>query len=651
MATKGGKVRNFVSSLRKEECKAIEIQILPQSVYTGGDEVLGNIVLHRGTGKQFCHVKLRFYGRTVHDVKGKYTGYIPRGPELFDISAVVHIRKGRAAAVGPMLWPFKLIFPATTQVVSEPFDYVKDKRFHNVHGHRLPPTIGLIPGWRGPLHRQIQYWVEAEAETVPIEGKVRTFTHRVELNYLPSRLVLSPLPCPSTQSEFFVHRLNKVCQESHIDPYTSKDCRKCAQYPFTVCMSVPTQTYPGGPFPLNFSIDHNADIATAIEAPRTKVHNYRVALKAITEYRDNEEHDIKPRTTTVGVMEGKGTTMDLNQLFGKQGDLIPTFKTYDMARRYVLQVEVVAKCGKKKYPLQPYEVDLEILSPLFRPALAQTAGPEPESRPATVRRPSNRVPVFEVTPRNPVQDYRVSGLHDPTAFLCNQIEYEDESRTVSEASTFQQPVSHDQTLPNGQQLPYQISIPNGDTSYIAELPAHTVRHTPTVLPTIPEASSSEGTPPIREADSREDSRFIEETYPNNEVVPNTEAMISGVPSWPSSRSNEETPPNEQTLPEDETSSSDIPDFPPTSVNILSPRNGQTYLDDDTSSSDIPSFPESPHYEVPPVDIPILTMVVSESSAGLQEVQGSIGELLQSVLTTAEQLTVSEQRETLAEPGT
>ena len=613
-------------------CKVIEVQILPQSVYTGGDEVLGNIILHRGTGKEFSHVRLRFYGRTVHDAGGIYTNYIPQGPELFDISAVVYVKHGKTAAVGPMLWPFKFIFPANTQAVSDPFNYAKDKHFHSVHGHRLPPTINPTTWWKGPLRRQIQYWIEAEAEVVPGDGVAKTYTHRVELNYLPSRLELSPKPCPSTKSEFFVHRLKKMCLESHIDPYTSKDCRKCAQYAFTVCMSIPTQTYPGGPFPLNFSIEHMAGISTPIEAPKIKVRKYRVALKAITEYRDDKGHDIKPRMTTVGVMEGKGTTMDLEKLFGKQGNLIPTFKTYDMARRYVLQIEVEAKCGKKKYPLKLYEVDLEILSPLYRPALAQTAGIEPESRPASVRQPSNRVPVFEVTPKNRVQEYRVSGWHTPTAFLTKQIEYEDESHTNSVESTSPQTVPRDHALVNGQRLAQPL-IPNDDIINNSEqlVPASTILHVPTVLATIPEAISSEGTPAISGAASREDSSSSGEVHPGNEGLQVTRPVSTRVQSWLSLQSNGGTVHHEEALPLVESPSSDIPDFPPTRFNAISPRDEQTYIEDDTSSSDIPDFPRSPRYSSrydlpPPRGILILPVARTENRAGEEELQASIGEL-------------------------
>ncbi|MCJ1473270.1 hypothetical protein MMC13_001921 [Lambiella insularis] len=359
-----------------KDVDVIEIVLKPQEVYTDGDKISGQIVLHHHHDFQCDKIQVYFYGKSGDDLDvgtgndSEYYSTLGCAPVLFKRDIVLH--EGPEIIKGLRKFSFAFDFPWVTEPDSTATRFRSDPCFENKPGHRLPPTL-VKDSYHGLLsYRCVRYYLQVQAHD-PRGIDKRHFSHVVEVRYSPSRCVLDPPPNLSRRTFQFARTSRRLSQCRRAPHHLRKSK---AFFVFRVRTALPQQMYPGGPFPLTFAIEHDLDASGIVQPPFMLLHSYRIRLIAVTDHRDDFAQELCRKRVVVGEARGKGAELDLSGLFGTA--LAPTFKTYDLARHYLLAVHLTVMCAGKKYRVRPETVELVVLSALYRPLDAQSQQPGPE---------------------------------------------------------------------------------------------------------------------------------------------------------------------------------------------------------------------------------------------------------------------------------
>lgn len=365
-------------------------------VYSEGDLVKG--VVKIDTRIKSTRVTISFQGRadsrvarmtsttsaghTVSHAKGTLFRF---SETLFEGEDVGSLQSGSNPSDPFVSIPFQFQFP---RVVQGNVDYgsnlKKDSNFEHEPGHALPPSMNAEV-WGH--YQSIRYHLEASMPYTSKKIFNSTKTDTRIIRFIPSCVDPSPALSPK-----FDHRTVSLTRHSRrLDPSHEHDNHGLRSHikelfpsssdpsaTFSVTTHVPDAARAGSSIHVSFGIRHEARSPQLTDPPSLRLHGFCVTLHALTHARapygglsNDELSALDDHKTTIAerhwrgekhgeeippVLPAEGEDVDVATLT-EEGSLaigksvLPTFKTYGLARKYLLQLVLWVECAGKVFEI------------------------------------------------------------------------------------------------------------------------------------------------------------------------------------------------------------------------------------------------------------------------------------------------------------
>lgn len=266
-------------------------------------------------------------------------------------------------------FPFVICFPPSTQLGAGLFEQ-DSTYFDSAPGMPLPPTMAL--DYHGFAHRfdcfvayKLQLMVAMPGINVRVNGIEEEYPIRYEMPRIPLRERIDRIT--STTRTICISNAHLLPPDDRPSGFKEKTKALFSSdyYPkhtFEAVFSSPQHLYVSSRPRFSITVRHLND-STAPIIPDIVLKNFSVSLKAFTEVR--AEKQIFFEQTSRGDESVWGSVKAAIGLFEKSKDwtwdvrattipsrLPPSFKTYNINRRYQLKVSWVLRCAEKDFTLE-----------------------------------------------------------------------------------------------------------------------------------------------------------------------------------------------------------------------------------------------------------------------------------------------------------
>ena len=276
-------------------------------------------------------------------------------------------------------WDFKYVLPERTQVTACPF-YEPSRFYTNDTSHRLPPTFG-ISGVEKKYRHSDKYSIVYGLFASIDQGKSRSnlFNRNDDgevsetLNFRPYRESEVPGWEMTTRRFDFECRSPLLTSSGNASrSLTVKEKVMTALKPnalpaaiFIVLSSVPKVALVGQPIPIFTGVQYDPSRSNGRERPLVELKSFSVRLEALTGLRGLPKNmygakdlpgshtswtqgtDIANLSTSLPMQD----IMDMREHVDLKvpTNYHPSFSTFNIARRYTLQIKITVECAKEKF--------------------------------------------------------------------------------------------------------------------------------------------------------------------------------------------------------------------------------------------------------------------------------------------------------------
>jgi Arrestin (or S-antigen), N-terminal domain len=397
-------------------------------VYTAGDIIKGQVILHSGKDEAIGRVAICFTGRGKTKLlrsngnnRRVYRGRAPLFRQLLVLYQNHYTHKA-----GQYAWDFEFIIPALTDPNLRENTWAADGSVWVRTGvaHELPPTFKYYDN-----HCRNQGMVEYKLEAEMLRHNPSIFDSKVEaaqeITYMP------PQPAGDLEYRMFLREERFEARTLHLLPdkaqkeltfkekiHTLFHHDRLPSVVFKVRLVYPTYTYPRRPIPIKLAVV-SMETSSNLPAPEVMLHSLSVKISSSYDFRaygfwDNQGHTGRdytllnlPKITPVAVPQNPGTSAQpaaqsySTALYGDLPDgeryidlsswrvdglatplLCPSFSTVNIAVQHALRVKFRLMCAGKDFVFD-HAQDLRVWSPprsggpalTGRAAQAAQAGP------------------------------------------------------------------------------------------------------------------------------------------------------------------------------------------------------------------------------------------------------------------------------------
>ena len=364
--------------------KGLHIQLATSSKaqYASGDKVTGHVIWQSPSQQAVQAVHITFKGIVSTRVKtaSGQNDTISKGEAtLFAFTQALLV--GNCTFKGKMYsWPFEFSFPDTALPVKTKSKWPKRAKYPHMPGHSLPPT------WTGDCSRmssgdrennRVGYYLEAvlvkpSGASFFSSGDIRK---RLSISFAPKRVLENPNPAlfkiyhtisratrlmdPISQGRqnSFKGRFSKILSPG-------SEPTAC----FTIHAEMPRVAYAGGALPIFLGLELKLDQSTAQVIPIVSIKHIRLWLMAFTDSRamgptafptaNDYEQSWEDK---IIILESPSMNLPMRERMDITGIcrevkiealVVPTFKTYNLARRYVLKGTLQVECVQKVFKIE-----------------------------------------------------------------------------------------------------------------------------------------------------------------------------------------------------------------------------------------------------------------------------------------------------------
>ncbi|KAI9838613.1 MAG: hypothetical protein M1819_004927 [Sarea resinae] len=439
--------------------------ISPDTVYTPGSKVVGRVTLTAESDIAVGSVTVTFTGRSkskIYAAREQSSESTSRGRiTLFSFPKILYRGRYTLAKDKEFEWPFEFIFPEKPEFqYSELYSEAED--FECDSDHVLPPSFRSQP-----VDATSECYVVYElSATLERPGTFRSLfgklTDTATLEFAPPRspdAVMEEEPTTSELAETFHTTLKPptVAPQGFRERLRSifRSPPPPAVSTFTLTTKVPRTAISGSSLPLSIALSYDdvpdpstpTTVTNPSPPPRPQIHLERVliSLQTVTKVRspthngswaatsrllDLNQHFLFPSSESV--MPNSSTTNGpptpgFTHAIPLKTDLIPSFKTYNIALAYTLTISITITCNTETMQTKDATCALVLLpehlaSPSYEPpieapppafisemdATAPSSSSVPLAEGSSSSPPISRRPVGGYTPDSKAEKYAAS---------------------------------------------------------------------------------------------------------------------------------------------------------------------------------------------------------------------------------------------------
>ena len=385
---------------------------VPETSYKAGDTVSGSVYLisEKGHGQEVAieSISISFTGRLSPT---RYWPRIPKSIQLFAfkktlLAGPTNLRIPSIGCEDQHNWPFTFNFPlACNAVQHDGLDASPLSLFNSDHNQPLPPSFSTFSDERNPRDAvSIIYELQAAFLSPSTVGHRRTnLIKRFEVNlYVPRNSEHSGLECTNK-----IQRI--ICQSLDFLPEKQ---RELAKRPLTLreklgLIPAPTDHLPraifdaklqtlssaiiGQPLPIYLHVDYDFANSTIKASPAVHLKKVAIWLREDTSMLvpkpgpvpGEQEHAGWMKTFQLAVQDFdkeirlENGFLDMRKIMDLtlKDDLVPTLKTFNIARSYGTKVNVTLECAGKVFFIYGEYNPCTLLAKQFDPHVPQYAQP------------------------------------------------------------------------------------------------------------------------------------------------------------------------------------------------------------------------------------------------------------------------------------
>ena len=348
----------------------------PQKIYHGGEAIKGTVVLTPVSEEEVEEL-------TVH-IRAKVSipngmSPVPDPSQLFEHSKTIFKENYTFSAATRYTWPFQIDFPtgALNDYSGDNWNY--DPPWPYDYTHPLPPTFSFFDkGGFGTFECYTEYILDVEFIR-PKTTFPRLLNYRVSLPFSPIRESREISPLSTTQEK------RCTCRSFALDPgyqgggpslyqrmMSSTGSSSVPSSAFAIAVEIPKQVVQGGNIPLVVNVRQVSSSSDGV--PVVKLQHLIVTAIAITEGRTPafpSSFRFFCRPSKVPIVDRpseeilSGDSLDLSTVFDELNacNLPLDFSTYDIRRRYVLEVKIAIRYADQIFTFKCEYTGFHVLSP------------------------------------------------------------------------------------------------------------------------------------------------------------------------------------------------------------------------------------------------------------------------------------------------
>ncbi|KAH9865790.1 hypothetical protein J1614_009377 [Plenodomus biglobosus] len=366
-------------------------------IYQQGDRVTGRVVLVVEEERQIESLKVIFAGssvtkttRTLHR-NATTNNESRRRHEYEERISLFNREKGLVSnlTLGPKKysWPFAFTFPVSTE---QHFNQLTHGANYLKEPHALPPSFHLKTSTPGGT-AQISYFIKAK---LALSGSKDTKKCKHLLRYHPRTELDVPTEAKVTSTVLYGQQWKPTKEKGDLKPSLSKglSLRLLRKSPRIVpCFSHPESIAPGQHIPLSITLRNTRDPTNEAQGECT-LESLSVTISTFSTIMCGHvltlpEDVVSKHVTCIArtaINErfafNETKTLTSNFRLVDDSECVPTFKTYTITRRYVLNVYIGIIYGSQHFTIRS-STPLEILARTPRenlpPSLEDTDEGEP----------------------------------------------------------------------------------------------------------------------------------------------------------------------------------------------------------------------------------------------------------------------------------
>ena len=370
--------------------------------YTCGDRVRGVVVLRNPMLASGVEASIKFIGTVRTKIGPRINIHQPSYSSeatLFQFTQYLSVghKSQRGAA---QIWPFDFSFPSSAQSTSQTLRFTRDAKFSKDPGHALPPSFRGASRSREWDSNAVTYTLEATISkpyfSHPFPRGINKFSR--DLPFCQSRdsehytLASGFVTKPVTLSDLQVPNVRQTVTEQLYEP---------TQKLVTVLMEAPTAIPAGKQLPLHVGLIQEAPELNPHSTPFLQ--SVDLILISLSHVRTQstyfglgqEPYESWSESWTLAdsgaihiPLSERWDVRDLVKDIKVPLDMVPNFKTYNIARSYKLNMKAVISTEdhRCRIPLE-LEQDITILPAMSRADCVQIG----TDRPATQQTPASNL--------------------------------------------------------------------------------------------------------------------------------------------------------------------------------------------------------------------------------------------------------------------
>ena len=352
--------------------------------YTWGDVVRGEVVLRNPNTAKGVEASIKFIGTTRTKIGAKGNNQPSHSIETTLFLFTQDLNVGEKAQQGTdQVWPFEFAFPTGAKATPQKQRYSNHANFQRIPGHALPPSFRGEARPDRPDHNCITYTLEATLTKPYSTHPFPPGTMKVEksLAFCPVRETenYQPIATPIVQELSIKghHLLSTVerDQEHSLRGRSEHNIRGHAlsihapHLVFDIRTEAPEIACAGAKLPMCIGVEYDKERSNVQTIPPVYLRNIIVSLESVTHVRTpttylglgQEPQDSWTETTHLAdsgpiniPLPERWDVRDLIKNLEISDTVVPTFKTYNIARTYVLHIDIEAEIAH-----QPLSVKME----------------------------------------------------------------------------------------------------------------------------------------------------------------------------------------------------------------------------------------------------------------------------------------------------
>ena len=374
------------SSAGSNELEVVLARRASQRVfYTTGDRVQGDIILHNPNTAFGVQATARFTGSARTKIGARINIHQPTHTSETTLFAFTQNLGTGAKTADATMWSFDFGFPSGTQPTNTRRGrYSADQNFNRNPGHALPPSFRGGPRV-DEKDNTIRYTVEAIVSkpylTHPFPGTLK-YDKAIPFRPVRETETCCPAISPSTNTLIISSSYVPVLAISHGDyaRWALSRAFEPQNLPIQISTYVPKVLCAGAKLPVSIGLDHDLPQPVAEMLSCVYLRSVVISLENQTRVRaplqflglgqePQESWSEKTKIADSGPINiPLAEKWDLDELIKDLSiseTLLPTFKTFNIARLYVLHITIELECVQQHHKIE-VERPLTVLPAICR---------------------------------------------------------------------------------------------------------------------------------------------------------------------------------------------------------------------------------------------------------------------------------------------